>query len=103
MREVAIAETGLDDQKRLFVRPTGGDFEHVYRAAMDVYWDRSARRLSYRRTPLDWTPVRCFQQIKAAVADEYGVLLKLTGQNIWINMSTDLRSLIEAAAYTNGN
>ena len=101
MREVAIAEVGLDDEQRVFVRPAEGDFEHVYRAAMEVYWDKASRHLSHPQPPRDWTPVRWFQQIVAAVADEYGVLLKLNAHSTWIAVPTDVRTAIEAEARAN--
>ena len=47
----AIAEVGMDGERRVFVRPAARDFEQVYRAAMDVYWDRSSGRLSHPRPP----------------------------------------------------
>lgn len=97
MRQVAIAEVGLDAEQRVFVRPTEGDFEYVYRAAMEVYWDRQTRRLSHPRPPRDWTPVQWFQQILAAVADECGVALMLDAQTTWIAVPADLRSNMEAA------
>lgn len=101
MREAAIAEVGLDDEGRMFVRPTKGSFEHVYRAAMGVYWDEPSRRLSHSQPPKDWTPVQWFQQIVAAVADEYGVLLKPTFQTTWADVPNELRSAIESAAHAN--
>ena len=98
VREVAITEVGLDDERRVFIRPVEGDFEHVYRSAMEVYWDRQTRRLSNPRRPRDWTPVQWFQQIVAAIADEYGVLLKLNTRTTWTAVPADLQSAIEVAA-----
>ena len=97
MREGTIDEVGLDADQRVFVRPSSGDFEYVYRAAMEVYWDRSSRRLSHPQAPRGWTPVRWFQQIVAAVADEYGVQLSLTKQTTWTAVPEDTRLAIEAA------
>lgn len=102
LREGTIDEVGFDPEQRVFVRPTSGDFEHVYRAAMEVYWDRLSRRLSHPRAPRGWTPVQWFQQIVAAVADEYGVQLKLTNQTTWTAVPEDTRLAIEAAAQSNG-
>lgn len=97
MREQSIAEVGIDGEQRLFVRPESGDFEHVYRAAMEVYWDKSLRRL-FIPSPQDWTPRQWFQQIAAAVADEYGITLRLTSQTIWTGMPPSHRAAIEATA-----
>lgn len=98
MREVAIAEVGIDVEKRVFIRPVEGDFEYVYRAGMEVYWDRQTRHLSHPRPSRDWTPVDWFQQIITAVADECGVTLKLTAQTKWTAVPPDLRSKMKVAA-----
>lgn len=101
MRDEAVAEVGIDAEKRVFVRPESGEFEHVYRAAMEVYWDRSLRRL-FNPSPRDWTPSQWFQQIVAAVADEYGVTLRITSQTIWTDMPSSFRAAIEKAAQPKG-
>jgi hypothetical protein len=99
VREVLIAEVGLDAEERVFVRPTEDDFEYVYRATMEVYWDRTTRRLSHTRPPRDLTPVQWFQRILGAVGDEYSVALKLNGQTSWVAVPADLRSSMEAAVF----
>jgi hypothetical protein len=102
VRDEVIAEVGIDDERRVFVRPASGDFEYVYRAAMEVYWDRTLRRLSHPRRPRTWTAVQWFEQIIAAVADEYGVKLKLTSDTVWTGVHLDIQSGIETVARTNG-
>ena len=100
--EVDITEIGMDGERRVFVRPASGDFEQVYRAAMEVYWDRSSRRLTHPHAPRDWTPVQWFQQIVGAVADEYGVHLRLTDGTTWVGIPSEMRSEIEANRQPNG-
>lgn len=94
-----MAEVGIDDQQRVFVRPASGDFEHIYRAAMEVYWDPATGRLSHP-APRNWTPIQWFRQIIAATADEYGIHLELTDETIWSNVPADLRSEIERGRYS---
>ena len=103
MREEAIAEIGLDGKRRVFVRPASGDCEHVYRAGMEVNWDQSSRRLSHPRPPRDWTPVDWFQQIVAAVADEYGVRLMLTADTALVEVPNDIQSAMKTAAQAKGS
>ena len=100
--EVDITEIGMDGERRVFVRPASGDFEQVYRAAMEVYWDRSSRRLTHPRAPRDWTPVQWFHQIVDAVAGEYGVHLRLTDGTTWVGIPSEMRSEIEANRQPNG-
>lgn len=95
MRTQAIAEVGVDDKQRVFVRPSSGDFEHIYRAGMEIYWDRATGRLSHP-APKEWSPLQWFQQIVAVIAGEYGVRLELTDTTIWSNVAPEVRSQIEA-------
>ena len=101
MPEEAIGEVGLDADQRMFVRPSVSDFEYVYRAAMEVHWDKALGRLSHPQ-PREWTPVRWFQQIVAAVLSEYRVQLKLTEKTTWTDVPSDIRSAIESAAKADG-
>jgi hypothetical protein len=97
MREDWIAEVGIDRDRRVFVTPANETFEHVYRAAMEVHWDAANRRLSHP-APRNWTPAQWYQQIVAAVADEYGVRLKLDDATRWTGVSEAVRHQIEALA-----
>ncbi|MEG3182268.1 hypothetical protein [Sphingomonas sp. LT1P40] len=96
MSQLAIAAVEMDGEGRLFVRPASGDFEHIYRAAMEVYWDRSSKRLFHPHAPRDWTSADWFRQIVAAVASEYGVQLQLMSNTIWVDVPAGARSEIEA-------
>jgi len=95
MTEDTIAEIGIDEAGRLYVRPSANSFEHIWRAAMEVTWDESKRRL-FSPKPREWTYADWFKQILAAAADEYGASLTLTSDTAWINVSDTLRSEIEA-------
>ena len=103
MREEAIIEVRLDEEQRVFIRPAEGDFEYIYRAAMGVYWDKASRCLTHPRPPRDWTPVQWFQQIITAVADEYGVKLKLSTKTTWSGIPQNLRAAMEVAAQANSS
>ena len=73
-----IAEVYIDEHRKLCVRPEPPhDFTHVYRAAMEVHWDRE-RGCLYSPAPREWTYIQWYEQIVAAVLDEYGVQLIVT-------------------------
>jgi len=95
MQDEAIAEIGIDGDGRVFIRPASGDYEFVYRAGMEVYWQPAAGRLSHPEVR-SWNPVQWFRQIVAAVASEYGVRLIPTGITAWSNVPPDVRAEIEA-------
>jgi len=86
-----IIRVEIDRQGRLCVTPRSGDFDLVYRAAMEVYWDRE-RKCLHSPIPREWTYPMWFRQIVAAVADEFGVRLSLSGETLWVNVPDALRA-----------
>lgn len=97
MTEESIAEVGIDDEARLYVRPATASFDYIYRAAMEVNWDASTRRL-FSPKPREWTYLDWFKQIIAAAADEYGTALRLTSDTGWTKIPASLRAEIEGFA-----
>lgn len=85
MRREAIAQIAIDTQGRLCVRPESAEFPLIHRAAMQVGWDAAERHL-FSPPPKDWTPADWFQQILAAVREEYGVALVVTERTSWRGM-----------------
>lgn len=95
MTEETISEIGVDDDGRLFVRPSRSSFDHIHRAAMEVNWDPSKHRL-FSPKPREWSHARWFAQILAAAADEYGVRLRLSADTEWTDVPDLARAEIEA-------
>lgn len=73
MQDETIAEVGVDEEGRPYVRPSAMSFDYIYRAAMEVHWDAVEGRL-FSPKPREWTYTQWFAQIVAAAADEYGVV-----------------------------
>jgi len=94
MQEDLIAEVGIDDEQRLWLRPSKVSFDCVYRAAMEVHWDDEQKRL-FSPKPREWTYLQWFDQIITAAADEYGVRLKLTPSTLWRNVPDELKTSIQ--------
>ncbi len=97
MVEDTIAEVGIDEEGRLYVRPSAFSFEFIYRAGMEVNWDATKCRL-FSPKPREWIYSDCFKQIVAAAADEYGTALRLTAKTDWSNLPAPLRAEIIAVA-----
>ena len=95
MRTDTIAEVGIDDNERLYVRPSTASFDYIYRAAMEVSWDTSCRQL-FSPKPREWTYVMWFVQILAAAKGEYGTQLDLTPDTVWTNIPESIKSEIMA-------
>jgi hypothetical protein len=92
-----IAEIGIDENGRLWVRPAVTSFDYIYRAALQVSWDSSTRRLISPK-PREWTYLDWFKRLIAAAADEYGTALRLTADTQWTAIPADLRADIEGVA-----
>ena len=95
MTKDTVAEVGIDEAGRLYVRPSLMSFEYIWRAAMEVNWDPSEHRL-FGPKPREWTYVDWYKQILAAAANEYGVQLKLAPNTVWSNVPVAIRGEIEA-------
>lgn len=95
MVEDMIAEIGIDDEERLYVRPTSTSFPHIYRAAMEVGWDDKTGRL-FSPKPRKWTYVDWFSQIIAAASDEYGTRLNVVAGTVFVNIPDTLRTEIQS-------
>jgi len=95
MVEDEIAEIGIDQAGRLYVRPAKQSFPNIYRAAKEVGWDQ-ARGVLFSPQPREWSYRDWFRQILAAVTDEYGVHLRIGVATTWSNVPDLLRTQIEA-------
>jgi hypothetical protein len=89
-----IAEIGIDEAERLYVKPVSGDFSHIYPAAMEVHWSPQEKSL-YSPKPREWSYLNWYVQILYAAKDEYGILLVITEEPIGqvLRMSSKMRSL----------
>lgn len=96
MRDETLSEIGINSGGCVFVRPSVSDFQHIYRAAMEVHWDVANRWLSHP-APRSWTSVQWYRQILAAVTDEYGVRLYPDADTVLTNLPDDLHAEIEAS------
>jgi hypothetical protein len=99
MRKVAIREIKMNAAGGLAVVPDlrpDEDFGFIYRAAMEVTWDGTARALSCPLPrPGGWSHVEWFRQILRAVANEYGTTLLIDPGTKW-SVPADVRGPIEA-------
>jgi len=91
MPVIDIEQVEIEQQGRLCVTPASGDFEMVYREAMEVYWDRDQRFL-FSPIPREMTYPQWFSQIVLAVEYQNGVKLALTEHTRWIGVSESLRA-----------
>ncbi len=97
MQTDAIAEIGIDSERRLCVRPTTAEFPFIFRAAMQVGWESQGSFL-YSPTPKEWSHLQWFEQIIAAAKAEYGCHLVITQSTIWRGVEPEVRRTIIAAS-----
>ena len=93
MKTDSIAEVGIDEEERLYLRPATATFAQIYREAREVHWDAATGRL-YSPKPREWSYARWFQQI-IETAEAYGQPLRLTPATVWVKIPDDVRAEAE--------
>ena len=83
-----ITEVGIDEQERLYVRPSIATFPYIYREAVEVHWEPVRHHL-HSPKPREWTYLQWFQHIIGAAAlQSYD--LRLTPSTTWTNIPSEL-------------
>ena len=90
--EDRIEEIGIDEEERLYVKPSNATFPMIYREAMEVHWN-SERCCLYGAKPRKWGYLEWFQQIIRA-ASEQGCQLTVPSNVSWVNISSELQQQI---------
>ncbi|MEM9997465.1 MAG: hypothetical protein AAF809_07155 [Bacteroidota bacterium] len=88
----AIAEVGIDEQRRLYLKPTTLTFTHIYREAAGIRWDRELGCL-YSQVPQKWTYLQWFQRIAEVTKHVCG--WEFTPSTKWANIPDDVRQDME--------
>jgi len=86
MPKDSIAEIGIDDQERLYIRPSTATFPLIYREGVEVHWD-ATRRYLHSPKPREWSYLQWFQHIIDTAA-----ILYLTPSTVWTNITEELKS-----------
>jgi len=97
MRQVKVSAVWLEPSGEMHIRPDAGDFEYIYRAAMQVGWDAESRSL-FSPPPRSWSHLDWFHQIQDAVRSEYGRVLVVDADTTWDGVPNELREGIQASA-----
>ncbi len=92
-KPVPISKVEIDAKGWLRLYPAGERYDHIYRAAAGVEWDRDGRFL-HAEEPGAWTYPICFGQILSAVASEYGDTLIITPATEWLSVSAEVRAAL---------
>lgn len=84
-----IEEIGIDEEERLYVKPSEVTFPMIYREAMEVHWN-SEHGYLYGAKPRKWSYIEWFQQIVRA-ASEQGYKLVIYPNTNWVNVPDELQ------------
>ena len=90
--EDRIEEIGIDEEERLYVKPSKATFTMIYREAIEVHWNNE-RSYLYGSKPRKWSYLQWFQQIIKA-ASEQGCQLVIPSNVIWVNIPGELQQEI---------
>jgi hypothetical protein len=93
---VPISKVEIDAKGWLRLYPAGERYDHIYRAAAGIEWDRSGGFL-HAEEPGKWSYPVYFGQIISAVASEYGDTLTISPATEWLNIPADIRAAIQAS------
>jgi len=88
-----IAEVGIDERKRLYLRPATATFLYIHREACGVHWDPTRHHL-HSQKPGVWPYLRWFEHLISAAASQ-SWKLHLTASTTWVNIPADLRNLMQ--------
>jgi hypothetical protein len=91
-----IREIGIDDQKRLTIKPQKARFPLVYRTATEVHWDDKGLFL-YSPKPQQWSYLEWFNHILNVAENECNCRLFLTERTLWSNIPKELKRLFRAS------
>jgi hypothetical protein len=94
-KHVLISKVEIDAKGWFRLYPAGECYDHIYRAAAGVEWDKAGGFL-HDKEPGTWTYPAYFGHIVSAVASEYGDALAVSPATEWLNVPADIRAAIEA-------
>jgi hypothetical protein len=90
---VLLSKIEIDANGWLRLYPVGERYDHIYRAAAGVEWDRSGGFL-HAEDPGAWPYLTYFGQILSAVVSEYGDSLIIGPDTQWVNVPPDVRAAL---------
>ncbi|HEX8372402.1 MAG TPA: hypothetical protein VF585_06460 [Chthoniobacterales bacterium] len=96
----SIAEVGIDEQERLYVRPSIATLPYIYREAVEVHWEPIRRHL-HSPKPREWSYLQWFKHIVSA-AELQAYELRHTPSTTWINIAPELAAEMQrwSSSYT---
>ena len=89
MHQDHIKEIGIDDNERLYIKPSSKKFPYIYREAMEVHWDKDGNFL-YSPKPRDWSYLDWFKQLTKASREQSCSLL-ISEKTNWVNIPDKLK------------
>jgi hypothetical protein len=88
-----IVEIGIDNEGRLYLKPSRASFPMIYREARDVHWNKEYGCL-YAGIPRNWSYLDWYHQLLNA-AREQGCNLLLSADVSWVNVPQKLQAQIQ--------
>ena len=98
MKEIEITKISILESGELSVTPIinwNSSFQYIYRTATGVVWNESSKSFM-SPVPNDIPLISWYQNIISSVISELGVLLIITSNSQWHNVSKELQQEIES-------
>jgi len=99
MKRCAIAKVLVDESDHMYVSPeteAGANYEHIYREANGLRWDRSMRAF-HASAPERWKHVELLRHIAATLASAYDEELHFTEKTIWLGIAPEMQLELRSA------
>ena len=90
MKPLPVERVVVDATLGLLVVPEAGDYEHIYRAATGVRWNREHRAFCAFE-PRRWQANELLTHIAATVSGEYGEDLHFTAHTSWQGVAPEVQ------------
>lgn len=81
MKDILIAEIGVDLEERLYIKPAEDTFEKISEVNKDLNWD-SDRGVIYSPNSQEWSQIMWFSQIFKA-SEALGYKLTTNENTLW--------------------
>jgi hypothetical protein len=88
-----ISEIGIDENERLYIKPSKSSFTMIYREAMELGWDKDGGFL-FSPKPRKWGYIDWYQQILKGASSQ-GTSLQITDETVWLNIDANLKKQIQ--------
>ena len=99
--DLLVEAVSRQDPGRVFLQvvvPEALDLQHIYRAALSIYWEPAAQELQDRYLD-ERSSLASAERMARALREEYGIVLKPSPGMLWIGFDEETRAEVASALF----